>query len=78
MDKKACATPDGSPYSLPTVSGRLERTLDALERGALVMLAHEQEKILPDNALIAVLCDTVRLCRESGSSYGHDFERHDE
>lgn len=51
-------------YDLPKVGGRLERTVSALERAALIYVMREQEKLSPDNALIAVLCDTVRLCRE--------------
>jgi hypothetical protein len=30
----------------------------------LVLLKEEQEKLRPDNALVAVLCDAVRLARE--------------
>jgi len=46
----------------------VERTLNELERAALLCLGTEQEKIAPDNALIAVLCDTVRLIHEHSDS----------
>jgi hypothetical protein len=51
--------------NLPTVGGSyVEGTLNDLAHRAQVHLGTEQEKPLPDNALIAVLCDTVRLVRE--------------
>jgi hypothetical protein len=34
------------------------------ERRCLVYLAEEQDKLSPDNGLIALLCDGVRLARE--------------
>ncbi len=50
---------------LPSVAGRrLSTSIAALENRCLVHLANEQEKLMPDNALIAVLCDAVRLGRE--------------
>ena len=49
---------------LPEVAGNMERTLDDFERACRVKLLEEQEKILPDNSLISVLCDAVRLKRE--------------
>jgi hypothetical protein len=50
---------------LPAVGGdRLERTLADFERACLVCLDDEQRRPNPDNALIAVLCDAVRLARE--------------
>lgn len=50
---------------LPAVGGRsLNRPIADLERACLVLLAEEQRTISPNNALIAVLCDTVRLGRE--------------
>jgi len=50
---------------LPSVGGSyVEGTLNGLAHRAQVHLGMEQEKVLPDNALIAVLCDTVRLVRE--------------
>ena len=51
---------------LPAVAGRLDRTIADFERACLVHLAEEQARPNPDNALIAVLCDAVRLARESG------------
>jgi hypothetical protein len=50
---------------LPAVGGsHVEGTLNGLSHRAQVHLGMEQEKALPDNALIAVLCDTVRMVRE--------------
>lgn len=34
------------------------------EQRCLICLAREQEKLHPDNGLIAVLCDAVRCVRE--------------
>jgi hypothetical protein len=48
------------------VAGRMERTIADFERACLVHLADEQRRPNPDNALIAVLCDAVRLSREQG------------
>lgn len=51
--------------ALPAVGGRrLDCSVATYERRALLALKTEQEKIAPDNALIAVLCDAVRLGRE--------------
>ena len=50
---------------LPEVAGKhISGTLAFLERRARLEIGKEQAKIAPDNALIAVLCDTVRLVRE--------------
>lgn len=49
---------------LPAVAGRMECTNAEFERRCLVHLAEEQEKLLPDTALIALLCDAVRCVRE--------------
>lgn len=54
-----------SELSMPEVGGRMiDGTLNDLERRARLCIGLELEKIAPDNALIAVLCDTVRLVRE--------------
>ena len=51
--------------ALPVVAGRMVTgTLADLTRRAQRFLADEQDKPMPDNALIGVLCDTVRLVRE--------------
>jgi hypothetical protein len=51
--------------NLPAVGGSyVEGTLAGLAHRAQIHLGIEQEKALPDNALIAVLCDTVRMVRE--------------
>lgn len=50
---------------LPTVTGRMcEWSIGELERRCLICIQREQEKPLPDNDLIAVLCNAVRLGRE--------------
>ncbi len=49
---------------LPSVEGSLDCSIENLERRLLTCLAEEQEKIRPDNALIAALCDAVRMGRE--------------
>lgn len=57
------ATKEGE--TLPAVGGRLcEWSLNELEHRCLVTMMREQEKPLPDNGLIAVLCNAVRLARE--------------
>jgi len=50
----------------PAIIGgrRIEGSLLNLKRAAKVCIANEQKKLSPDNALISVLCDTVRLVRE--------------
>ena len=50
--------------ALPSVSGMLEGSLADHERSLLVKLMDEQAKINPDNSLISVLCDAVRVGRE--------------
>jgi hypothetical protein len=42
----------------------MERTLADFERACEVHIEEEQARPLPNNALIAVLCDAVRLSRE--------------
>lgn len=55
--------------SLPAVGGRFcEWSLNELEHRCLVTMLHEQEKPLPDNGLIAVLCNAVRLAREQSGN----------
>jgi hypothetical protein len=50
---------------VPQVVGRqCLRPLDEVERAALVLLGDEQCMPMPDNALISLLCDTVRMCRQ--------------
>ena len=56
---------EGEMSELPEVAGRhIEGSLEALERRAKFYIAEQQEKPSPDNALIALFCDTIRLCRE--------------
>lgn len=52
-----------------SVAGRMERTLADFERACLVHLENEQRRPNPDNALIAVLCDAVRLTREQAPPF---------
>ena len=42
----------------------MERSIDDFVRACETHILEEQAKILPDNALIATLCDAVRLTRE--------------
>lgn len=51
-------------FNLPAVAGRMECSNATFERRCLIALAEEQEKLNPDNNLIAILCDGVRLARE--------------
>ena len=48
----------------PAVAGRFNRTLADFERSCLISIGDEQLRTNPDNYLIGVLCDAVRLARE--------------
>lgn len=51
--------------SLPEVAGRvLTVPIQTFVNRCLVHIEEEQRRANPDNALIAVLCDAVRLARE--------------
>jgi hypothetical protein len=53
--------------ALPSVAGRMcEWSINEFVRRCLVCIQREQEKPLPDNDLIDVLCNAVRLGREHG------------
>ena len=55
---------------LPLVGGRrLETTLAQFERSCLLRLADLQRQANPDNTLIEVLCDAVRLARECSDNH---------
>ena len=55
--------------ALPEIGGRrLEDTIANFEHRAKLCLQTEQERPNPDNALVAVLCDAVRLAREYADS----------
>ena len=57
--------PEKMEVNLPAVGGRMiDCSLSDLKRRAKIYIAEEQNKIAPDNGLIALLCDTVRLARE--------------
>ena len=56
--------PEVDSYRRVVVAGDLVRTLADFERACLVHLYDEQQRPNPNNALIAVLCDAVRLKRE--------------
>ena len=57
---------------LPEVAGRrLDISHAEFERRCRFMLKLEQEKIAPDTAVIAVLCDAVRLAREYTDTMNH-------
>ena len=47
-----------------SVAGSLRGTIANLEHRAKLYIEEEQKKLAPDNGLIAVLCDAVRLGRE--------------
>ncbi len=69
--RKVAVMMDKQDEQLPAVGGRrLPCTLNELERRAKRFLFVEQEKHNPDTALVAVLCDTVRLCREYADMNG--------
>lgn len=54
-----------NPKHLPEVGGRrLDCSNSFFEQRCRVYLSQEQEKVAPDNGLIAILCDSVRLARE--------------
>jgi hypothetical protein len=54
-----------------TVAGeRCEWSIADFEHRCLVLIENEQQKPLPDNALISVLCNAVRLARELSASIG--------
>lgn len=53
-----------SACSLPQVAGRMECSNKEFEEHCRFYIGVEQEKISPDNGLIAVLCDGARIARE--------------
>ena len=56
-------------HYLPAVGGRrMDCTNAMFEQRCLVCLRNEQEKTSPDNGLIALICDAVRLVREYNDS----------
>jgi len=61
----AAAPSFGGEADLPLVAGLLRRPVPDLERALLVCLKAELDKAdFSDQALIATLCDSIRLCRE--------------
>ena len=52
------------------VVGTMERSIADFTRSVEVLINDEQQKPLPDNALIGVLCDSIRLAREYCESFG--------
>jgi hypothetical protein len=46
------------------VGTKMERALDEFVQACEVHIEDEQSKILPDNSLISILCDSVRLARK--------------
>ncbi len=60
---------------LPAVAGRImDRSIGMFEQACLVQLEGEQAKIRPDNHLIAILCDAVRLGREYSDRHNAHHE----
>tara|TARA_R110000851_G_scaffold317849_2_gene481497 strand:- start:215 stop:535 length:321 start_codon:yes stop_codon:yes gene_type:complete len=51
-------------FSLPDVAGRMEGSNAGYERRCRVYLQQEQRKMNPDNALVALFSDGVRIARE--------------
>lgn len=49
---------------LPDVSGRMECSNEDFERRCRILIGEEQSKLHPDNTIISILCDGVRLARE--------------
>jgi hypothetical protein len=67
LDTEHGATLTAAPAPVPSVAvggDFMNRSLADFERACLVHLQEEQERPNPNNALIAVLCDAVRLTRE--------------
>ena len=56
------------PAPTVRVAGTMERSISDHIRGLEVCIEEEQKKPLPDNALVAKLCDAVRLAREYASN----------
>ncbi len=53
--------------TLPTVAGRvIDCSLNTFKLRAKVFIKEEQNKLHPDNRLIVILCDAIRLAREYG------------
>ena len=60
---------------LPAVAGRTVLTsFEMFERKCLLKIAEEQAKINPDNSLIDVLCEAVRLKREHCDYHKNTFK----
>lgn len=72
------APPANPSADLPEVAGPLAVTLAQLERRARTLLGEEQRKPNPDNAIVAVLCDTVRCVREYVAANGWQVFGHDD
>lgn len=66
LEALLAAVPVEEAAQLPRVAvgGRMERSIADFLRACDIHLVAQQESIMPDNALIAVLCDAVRLARE--------------
>ncbi|MCK5605407.1 hypothetical protein KAR91_26180 [Candidatus Pacearchaeota archaeon] len=61
---KSITEPLCNDPGLPSVAGTMEKSFREHERRLRIKLMEEQEKPLPDNSLISVLCDAVRAARE--------------
>ena len=53
-----------SRSDLPDVSGSYSGTLEGFEHRCRILLLNEQAKVSPDNALIGVISDAIRLVRD--------------
>jgi hypothetical protein len=46
------------------IRGFMDRSLNDFTQACLVLIEEEEQQLAPNTALIAVLCDAVRLTRE--------------
>ena len=51
------------------ITGRLTCSIEDFSNRCEVLIEEEQNKLSPDNALIAVLCDAIRLGRREYVEY---------
>jgi hypothetical protein len=61
---------DDAPEPSLVAGDRLERSLVDFVRACETILEEEQRLVSPNNALIGLLCDAVRLAREHSSARG--------
>lgn len=64
------STPAPREQGSMVAGNRMERSTGDFVRACEVLLREEQERPLPNNALVSVLCDAVRLTRELARTVG--------